>query len=408
MNNFIPPWPSYSDEEMAGVLKVLASNKVNYWTGQECRKFEKEFASWVGVSYAVSLANGTVALDLALKALNIQSGDEVIVTPRSFIASVSCVLNAGASPVFVDVDRDSGNINAKTIESRLSPKTKAIICVHLGGLPCEMDEIMEIASRHGLMVIEDCAQAHGAVYKGRKVGSRGHIAAWSFCQDKIMTTGGEGGMVTTNDKSLWKSMWSFKDHGKNYDLAIQSGPSFGFRWIHDSIGTNWRMMDMQAVIGRIQLKKIKSWTEIRNENAKILSSYLNGIESVRLPSKICNDCLKNGQNLSCCNLKDKGCSNAFYRYYVYLNIDNISPLWNREIIIKELNKKGIPCGTGTCPEIYLEKAFDKLPCKPATRLPVAKELGETSIAFLVHPGIDQKMMKSMALTIRNIFMSAVK
>lgn len=408
MNNIFPQWPSYSDEEIAGVQKVLTSNKVNYWTGQECKLFEKEFANWLGVKYAVSLANGTVALDLALKALNIKSGDEVIVTPRSFIASASCVLNSGANPVFVDVDRDSGNINAKCIELGLSAKTKAIICVHLGGWPCEMDEIMELANRHNLMVIEDCAQAHGGVYKGRKVGSIGHIAAWSFCQDKIMTTGGEGGMVTTNDYLLWKSMWSFKDHGKNYESVNQSIPSTGFRWLHDSIGTNWRMMEMQATIGRIQLKKIKNWTEIRNENAKILSTALEGLESVRLPTKICHSCENDRQNLYCNNHQDRGCTNAFYRYYIYLNLEKLSSLWSREQIIEELNRSGIPCGTGTCPEIYLENAFNDLSCRPSERFLVARELGETSIAFLVHPGIDKEKMESMALTARKIIMDASK
>ena len=244
------PWPSFSGEEADAVKNVLLSNKVNYWTGDESRKFEHEFAKWCGVSHAVALANGTLALDAALKALGIGPGDEVVVTPRTFIASISCVVNAGAKPVFADVDADSGNITAESIAKVLTSKTKAIICVHLAGWPCDMDPIMAVAERHHLKVIEDCAQAHGAVYKGRSVGSIGHIGAWSFCQDKIMTTGGEGGMVTTNDEILWRKMWAYKDHGKSYEAVYEREHPPGFRWVHESFGTNWRMLEVQAAIGR--------------------------------------------------------------------------------------------------------------------------------------------------------------
>ena len=155
-------WPSFTDEEAKAVSQVLLSNKVNYWTGTVCREFEKEFASWTGTKYAVALSNGTLALDVALKALNIGHGDEVIVTPRTFIASVSCVVNAGATPVFADVEIDSGNLSATTISKVLTPRTKAVICVHLAGWPCDMDPIMALAKRHQFKVIEDCAQAHSA------------------------------------------------------------------------------------------------------------------------------------------------------------------------------------------------------------------------------------------------------
>lgn len=238
------------------MCRVLQSNQVNYWTGIECREFEKEFAAWVGVPHAVALANGTLALDIALKALGIGSGDEVIVTPRTFIASVSCVVNAGATPVFADVDPDSGNVSAATIARVLSPRTRAVICVHLAGWPCDMDPIMELATANGFYVIEDCAQAHGARYKGRSVGAIGHIGAWSFCQDKIMSTGGEGGMVTTNDVALARAMWEYKDHGKSYEAVFERQHPPGFRWLHESFGTNWRMLEMQAAIGRIQLRRM--------------------------------------------------------------------------------------------------------------------------------------------------------
>jgi dTDP-4-amino-4,6-dideoxygalactose transaminase len=206
LNTQFSPWPSFSQQEIDAVSQVLRTNKVNYWTGQEGRKFEKEFADFTDCQHAVAVANGTLALDLALKTLDIGIGDEVIVTPRTFIASISSIVNTGATPIFADVELDSQNISAHTIRQVLTEKTKAIICVHLAGWPCEMDDIMTLAKQHSLYVIEDCAQAHGAKYKGRSVGSIGHIGAWSFCQDKIMTTGGEGGMLTTNDETLWQSM----------------------------------------------------------------------------------------------------------------------------------------------------------------------------------------------------------
>ncbi|WP_257550914.1 DegT/DnrJ/EryC1/StrS aminotransferase family protein [Sphingopyxis sp. DBS4] len=259
------PWPSFTEEEVDAVAAVLRSNRVNYWTGEECRLFEREFAAWSDCEYAIALANGTLALDLALHGLRVgavnggSADDEVIVTPRTFLASVSCVINAGARPVFADVDADSGNISVATIAPVLSDWTRAIIVVHLGGWPADMDPIMALAEPRGIKVIEDCAQAHGARYRGRSVGSIGHAGAWSFCQDKIMTTGGEGGMLTCNDRDLWSRMWSFKDHGKSWEAVYERAHPPGFRWVHESIGTNWRMLEMQGAIGRIQLRRMADW-----------------------------------------------------------------------------------------------------------------------------------------------------
>jgi dTDP-4-amino-4,6-dideoxygalactose transaminase len=274
LNTSLSPWPSFTQEEADAASRVLLSNKVNYWTGQECREFEQEFSAWCGTRYAVALANGTLALDVALKALGIGAGDEVIVTPRTFIASISCVVNAGATPVFADVEEDSGNISAATIAKVLTAKTRAVICVHLAGWPCDMDPIMALAAQHGLKVIEDCAQAHGGSYQGRPLGSIGHVGAWSFCQDKIMTTGGEGGMVTTNDETLWRSMWSYKDHGKSYAAVYEREHAPGFRWLHESFGTNWRMLEVQAVIGRIQLQRMADWSAKRRIRLVDVPDYI--------------------------------------------------------------------------------------------------------------------------------------
>lgn len=362
-----PQWPSYSREEAESVRDVVLSNKVNYWTGTECREFEREFSAWAGVQHSVSLANGTVALDVALKALDIGEGDEVVVTPRSFMASASCVVTAGAVPIFADVDRDSQNITQETIEKVLSPRTKAIICVHLAGWPCEMDPILALARKRGIAVIEDCAQAHGARYKGQCVGSMGEIGAWSFCQDKILTTGGEGGMVTTQSPELWSRMWSYKDHGKNWESVFGRVHPPGFRWVHDSFGVNGRMLEMQAVIGRIQLRLLPQWTAARQRNASRLwaaAREIAGLRAPEIPAHI---------------------EHAAYKCYVFVEPHALRQGWDRDRIMQEVNARGVPCSSGSCSEIYLEKAFMDRNMAPPHRLATARELGETSLSFLVHP-----------------------
>lgn len=367
LNTTLAPWPSYSADEIDAVADVLRSGRVNYWTGDVSRRFEKAFADWIGTNHAVALANGTLALDLALKALGVGAGDEVIVTPRTFIASVSTVVNAGAIPVFADVDEQTQGLSAATILPRLTERTKAIICVHLGGTPCDMDPIMDLADARNLFVIEDCAQAHGATYNGRPVGSIGHIGAWSFCQDKIMTTGGEGGMVTTNDTDLWRTMWSFKDHGKDWDAVYTRQHPPGFRWLHESFGTNWRMLEMQAAIGLVQLEKMAGWTERRRHNARLIAEALGRCEAVSVRAE------------------NPGIFDARYRLYGFVDPDRLRTGWNRDRIIAEINARGIPCFQGSCSEVYLEKAFEGTTWRPAQRLPVARRLGETSLCFLVHP-----------------------
>jgi dTDP-4-amino-4,6-dideoxygalactose transaminase len=422
LNTPFSPWPSFTTEEAEAVQQVLLSNKVNYWTGAECREFEREFAAWSGTRHAVALANGTVALDLALKALGIGPGDEVVVTPRTFIASVSCVVNAGAIPVFADVERGSGNgnITAETIARVLTPRTKAVICVHLGGWPCDMDPIMALAEANGLKVIEDCAQAHGARYKGRSVGAIGHVGAWSFCQDKIMTTGGEGGMATTNDEALWRAMWAYKDHGKSYEAVHECTHPPGFRWLHESFGTNWRMLEMQAAIGRIQLRRMANWTARRQAHAAALSEALKPFDRdngpVRLPQLGCNSTdLCGGANV--CNTGcgpggaqpcARGCVHAQYKFFAYLRPQNLASGWSRDRIIEGINAEGVPCYQGGCSEVYLEKAFDDTGWRPDQSLPVARELGETTLIFLVHPTLTEAEISRTCSVIQKVMSQASK
>lgn len=401
LNTPFSPWPSFSEAEAEAIKQTLLSNRVNYWTGQECIEFEKEFAVWCGTRHAIALANGTLALDLALKGLGIGLGDEVVVTPRTFIASVSCVVNAGATPVFADVDPESGNITSQTIAAVLTSRTKAIICVHLAGWPCDMDPIMALAEQYGLKVIEDCAQAHGARYKGRRVGSIGHVGAWSFCQDKIMSTGGEGGMVTTNDETLWRTMWAYKDHGKSYEAVYERKHPPGFRWLHEGFGTNWRMLEIQAVIGRIQLRKMPEWTKRRQANADSLVLALQAFAStagpVRMPQLGCSVC-----DTHC----TKDCVHANYKFYTYVRPANLAAGWTRDRIIEAIAAEGIPCFQGSCSEVYLEKAFDGTPWRPKGRLPVAKALGEASIMLLVHPTLTKAEMDNTAHVIQKVMEAA--
>jgi dTDP-4-amino-4,6-dideoxygalactose transaminase len=367
LNTKFSSWPSYTLEEADAVREVILSNKVNYWTGEECCQFEKEFALWSDVKYAIALGNGTLALDLALKALNISAGDEVIVTSRSFIASITSIVNAGAIPIFADVDLDSQNIAIESIKPLINSQTKAIVCVHLAGWPCEMDEIMEIASESNLFVIEDCAQAHGAKYKNKPIGSIGDIGCWSFCQDKIITTGGEGGMVTTDNESLWRKMWAYKDHGKSFEAVHINDHPEGFRWLHESFGTNWRMTEMQAVIGRIQLNRMPDWHVKRIVNANKIWETVKECKGLRVPSI------------------PNYIEHAAYKCYVFVELYKLNKDWNRDKIINEINLLDVPCYSGSCSEVYLEKAFDNTEFRPKDRLPNAKKLGETSLMFLVHP-----------------------
>lgn len=376
-------WPVFEEDEIAAVGDVLRSGKVNYWTGQECRAFEQAFAAACKSEHAISLANGTLALELALYSLGIGPGDEVVVSPRSFIASASCVAFLGATPVFADVDPDSQNITPETVQAVLTTKTRAVIAVHLAGWPCDMEGFAALAKAHDLALIEDCAQAHGATYKGRPIGSFGDVAAYSFCQDKIITTGGEGGMLVTNLRHLWEKAWAFKDHGKSYEAVYQREHKPGFRWLHESIGTNWRMTEMQAAIGRIQLSKLDCWKRRRCENAHRLADAAAGISAFRVP------------------IPPEHISHAYYRFYLFVRSEALAPGWDRDRIMNTITENGVPCFSGSCSEIYKEKAFASFGLNDL-HLPVAAELGETSLAFLVHPTLNDEEVAKACSVLRDV------
>lgn len=383
-NLSIPPWPHFADDEIEAATHVMRSGKVNYWTGEECKAFEQEFADFIDVPYAISLANGTLALEVALRALNIGPGDDVIVPCRTFIATASSVVACGARPIVADIDLVSQNITVDTISEVMTPKTKAIIPVHLAGWPCAMDDIMDFAQEHNLKVIEDCAQAHGAKYKGQYVGSFGDAAAFSFCQDKIMTTGGEGGMLLTKDEKIWQRAWAYKDHGKNPHKAFNRDGPAGFRWLHESFGSNFRMTEMQAAIGREQLKKLPRWLEARKNNAKIFTKFFSNFPQLRL------------------TLPSVDIEHAYYKYYVFIEPDKLKSDWNRDRILQEINATGVPCASGSCGEIYLEHAFIDLDLEPEKRFKNAQQLAQTSLMFLVHPTLNEQDIKTMCTSMEDI------
>jgi len=377
-----PSWPVYDDEQIAVVEQVLRSGKVNYWTGDVCRQFETEYARSLGVPHAIAVANGTNAIELALEAFGIGRGDEVIVPCRTFLATASSVVTRGAKPLFADVDPHSQNVTAATIAPLITARTRAIIVVHLAGWPCDMDPILELARPLGIRVIEDCAQAHGAFDKGRPVGSIGDVGCFSFCQDKIITTGGEGGLVTFRDEALWKKAWSYKDHGKGWDTVYKTEHPGIFRWLHDSIGTNWRLTEMQAALGRIQLARLPEWVNTRRRNAHVLTQAMAESSLVSVPTP------------------DSTQFHSYYKHYAFIRPEHLAQGWNRDRIVRELQSQGVPCGVGSCSEIYMERAFQSADLLPEKACVVSRDLGERSLMFVVHPTLEMEHMQKMGRQIQ--------
>ena len=380
----LPSWPVFDDEMILAAERVLRSGKVNYWTGGEVRAFEQEFSREAGCSHAVATSSGTAALELVFRALGIGPGDEVVIPCRTFFASASSVVACGATPVVADVDINSQNITADTMRPHFSPRTKAVVAVHLAGRPCEMEPILNLAGERGIAVIEDCAQAHGASYRGAPVGSMGVAGVFSFCQDKIMTTAGEGGMVVTSDRAIFESVWSLKDHGKDYQKAhSQPGPP-GFRWLHDRFGSNLRMTEIQAAVGRVALRRLKGWVATRKRNALVLDNHLSGLAAVRVPGG------------------PSHISNSYYKYYAFVRPERLRGGWDRDRIMREINARGVPCFSGSCSEIYREKAFDGF-LHSSERMRAGRELGETSLMFQVHPTLSAEDMKAIGECVAEVF-----
>ena len=386
----INSWPHFDHDQIESATRVLKSGKVNTWTGNETKAFESEFAEWCGSTQAIAMANGSLALSAAYLAVGLGQGDELITTPRTFIATASSAVLLGAKPIFADVDSDSGAITADSIAPLITPRTKAISVVHLGGWPADMPAICDLARAHDIPVIEDCAQAHGASINGQSVGSFGNVAAWSFCQDKIMTTAGEGGMVSTSRSELWDVMWSFKDHGKTHEAVFGCEHPPGFRWLHERFGSNFRLTELQSAIGRIQLQRLPEWTAIRTRNALLLAEALSDLPAVRVP------------------LTPENLAHAWYKFYAFVKPEALANGWSRDRILSEITALGYSAFSGSCSEIYMEKCFQDAGLAPTVRLPVARKLGETSLLFLVHPTITPSQMGGYAEAVRSVVQRACR
>ncbi len=388
-----PEWPKYEEDEIKEVEKVLRSGKVNFWTGSITKNFEEEFANFCNCKFAIAVANGSLALSCAYLAIGIKKDDEIITTPRTFVATASSASLLGGIPIFAEVDKNSGNITAETIEPLITKKTKAIVVVHLAGWPADMIKISNLAKTYNIALIEDCSQAHGAgiLIDGIKVsvGQFGDISTWSFCQDKIMSTGGEGGMVTTNNEKYFNKIRSFKDHGKSFTKLEKKDLKQGYKYIHDNLGSNFRITEMQSAIGRIQLRKLHVWTKIRTKNALLLHNYLYKNPLIRAP------------------FPQKDIVHGWYKFNCFINKEFLKDDWSREKIINAIIDRGYPALQGGCSELYLEKCFSSL-SKTQKKLLIAKELGETNITFLVHPTIDEEVMRAYALNILEILNLAYK
>lgn len=384
------PWPDFGRDEIDAVSQVLKSGLVNYWTGTQGTQFEQAYAEFCGRRHAIALANGSVALELALHAFGIGPGEEVVTTSRTFIASASCAVLRGATPILADVDPVSQNVTADTIRAVLTPRTKAVVVVHLAGWPCDMDPILELAAARGLLIIEDCAQAHGATYKGRPVGSFGAASAFSFCQDKIISTGGEGGMLLLDDSAAWDKAWAYKDHGKSYDAMFRREHPPGFRWTHESFGTNWRMTEMQSAIGRLQLAKLPGWVARRQLLAAKLTEGLAAVPGLRVTRP------------------GPGIGHAYYKYYAFLELEQLKPGWDHNRVLEAINAEGIPCMAGSCGEIYLEKAFVDSGLAPKARLPVAQRLGASGLSFPVHPTLTEADMRDTCAAVDKVMRAAAR
>ena len=381
-------WPQYTNKEIKTVINIIKSGKVNFWTGNECTLFEKEFSEYFNLKYTATVANGSLALDLALQSLNLKENDEIIVTPRSYIASVSCVINSKCKPVFIDLDINSHNLDPKLIENKINKKTKAIICVHLAGFPCDLKNLQIISKKYNIFLIEDCSQAHGAKFSNKYVGSFGDIATWSFCNDKIISTLGEGGMIATKHAHLYKKILYLRDCGKNINKIKNLTNDIGYKYVHDFIGTNMRMTEIQASVGRIQLNQLSKFLTIRQKNAKIIWDGLKnipGIETPILPHNILHAC---------------------YRCLILIDKKSLKKGWNRNKIIKELKRKDIICSVGACPEIYLEKYFKLNYTFYLNRLKNAKYIGETSIAFDVNHLLKVNYFKNLCKIFKIIMLKA--
>jgi perosamine synthetase len=386
-----PPWPDYGQEEIAAATAVLKSGKLARQSGSRVNQFEQDFAEKFGAKHAIAVSSGTAALHVALAALGIGPGDEVINTPHCFIGTATPVVHSAAVPVFADIDPQTFNIDPGTIASHITPRTKAIIPVHLNGCPAEMDAILDIARQHGLFVVEDAAQALGGEYRGRMVGTIGEIGCFSFWEDKIITTGGEGGMLITNDSELAKRAKKFHHHGEDRrDGSYYQGERL---YHHATLGYNYRMTEIQGAIGTAQLKKLDNYVEMRRKHSHHLTQLLSSIEGIIPP------------------YEPPHVKHVFYKYIIRLDRKILDI--NAEEFVKILSAEGIPCSRRYPTPLHQQPVFvehngfggTSAPFSPpwhpveveyGSGSPVAEILPQELVRLLMRPTFNEQDIEDIA------------
>ena len=363
-NNF---WPKFTDKEINLVKKILKSGKINQWTGNYNKLFSNAFKKSVRQKYAIPICNGSLALDLAVRSLNLKPFSQILVTSRSFVATAKCITNNHHHPIFLDESSEYSGICLKDLKKKFNKKVKAIICAHIGGYPNKIDEIKSFAKEKNIFLIEDCSQSHGGNYKNKPLGSFSDISVWSFCQDKIISTGGEGGMITTNNKKIYEYCNQFKDHGKNFNKMNNKKYKYSFKYLHDFNGTNLRLTEIQCAMGLIQLSNLKKNLITRRKFVKELLLVLQNYKYIKImPYSKINDC-------------------SWYRLYFTINFKKIKK--TREEVLALLNSNRITSNSGTCCELYKEKIFKNF---KTTEKKYCNYLAKNSIALVIHPFLNKK------------------
>ncbi len=374
-------WPNFNNNLISKVVNVIKSGEINYTFGNQGKEFEKKFSKFIGNKYSIAVCNGTAALEVAIKSLDFPKNSKIMVPARSFFSSASCIVNTGHIPVFVDIDPFTQNISIKDLKKKINDNIKAIICVHLGGLPCDMKNIKNLAKKKNIKIIEDCSQAHGASINNKQVGSFGEVATWSFCTDKIISTLGEGGMISTNKKKIYEYCKRYINHGT---ALSKRNTSEKFIYNKDIFGTNLRITEIQSVAGIEQLKDIK---KIQKKREKIAKDYFKIFLMY--------------ENYLKCYMPNKNVKSAWYRFYFFVNP---KVKYNQKIrfkIIKFFKENDIKCFTGACPEIYLEKSFKNLENIKFKRLENCKLLGSTSLALDINHTLSNYEHNNNLLKIKN-------
>jgi dTDP-4-amino-4,6-dideoxygalactose transaminase len=367
-----PPWPQFAERTLTDILEPLKNGRVASWSGAKCAEFEQRWAAWAGAPHAIACSSGTAALHMALLACGVRPGDEVIAPSHTFASTSLAILHAGAVPVFCDVAEDQ-TLSPSAVEPLVTGRTRALVVVHLYGIPCDMERILPAARRHGLRVIEDCAQATGAEVQGRKAGTLGDAGCFSLSMVKHVSTGGEGGMVVTGSDQVAGVCRSLRNYGREQDA--DGG------WAHARVGFNYRLTEMQSIIGLNELARLDSWNLPRRRGfAKIYDHAFSGLYGVRAVP------LNSPQRL-----------NAYWKYPLQVEPDRLA--CGMDELRAALAAEGIPEAGGAWPETYQEPAFAD---PSGRRCPVAEQLGKRTLVLALHPTWEKAHIETCVAAVKKV------